>query len=129
MNLKRDEQRKEFICFSLGLTGRRVKQTLKTSAQINAGRGGRRVTTVSGSSLSASFVSLTAVNRSVQPSAAPLFICCSYASSYGRCGEGKEASLKGERLTSWCEETPSPLLSAHVSAGLDIGRKELGRLR
>lgn len=89
VNLERDEQRKEFVCFSLGLTGRRGKQ-MKKSAQINAGRGGGSVAAVSGSGLSASLALLSAVNR-----AAPLLICCSHASSSGRCREGKEASLKG----------------------------------
>lgn len=99
--------------FSVGLTGRRVEQK---SGQINAGGGGRRVTTVSGSRLSASFVLLTAVNRSVQQ----LFICCSDVSSY--VGKGRRRLRRGERLTIWCEEAPPPRLSAHVSASLDISR-------
>lgn len=67
----------------------------KGTVQTNAVVGGGRVATVSGSRLSASFFLLTAVNHSMQASAAPLFICCSYVSSYGRCRKGKEASLKG----------------------------------
>lgn len=37
-------------------------------------------------------------------------------------GKGRRRLWRGERLTIWCEETPSPRLSAHVSASLDISR-------
>lgn len=45
--------------------------------------------------LSASLILLNVVNRSVQTSAAPLFICRSYVS-------GRTRLWRGERLTIWC---------------------------
>lgn len=91
MNLKRDEQTEGIYLLQPDWE----KREMGKSVQINAGRGRRSVTTVSGSRLSASFALLAAVNRPAQASAAPLLICCSHVSSYGRRGEGKEASPKG----------------------------------